>query len=89
MIALTFTYTHSVPIRKPIIGGMDSEYSHTEVQTGTTTVVVPRDCEEWVLAARNYVENYAGHFRDKNFKLSPEVGRLPVDAILNCTKRLD
>ncbi len=45
IIKVTYQYTRH--IRTPTCGGMDSEYSHSEVDVNSRSYVVPDDHERW------------------------------------------
>jgi hypothetical protein len=91
MIALTFSYKRMVHIRRETFGGMDSEYSHAEVQETTLTVVVPRDDDQgfWYQTARAYVERYAGNNRDTAFAFTGPVVKTKIHAILSEVRLVD
>jgi hypothetical protein len=89
MVAITFRFNHTVHIRRPTMGGQDSEFSHSEIQKGELTIIVPRDDEEWYGAARMHVYHYAGNNKDPNFHLLDPVEKRPVHMILGKTMRLD
>lgn len=69
MNCYTFTYQYTNYVRTPTCGGMDSEFSHTEIATRTLRIVTPGETEAWLDMAKKYVENYAGNNHDKNFKI--------------------
>ena len=89
MIALTYRYKHTVSIRKSRPGGIDGDYSHSEIQEGTTTVVVPDISPAWEIAARNYVRHEAGHNYDPAFQFLAEPDKLGVRAILRAETNIN
>lgn len=89
MIALKFTYNHTVYIRRSTCGGMDSEPCHSEVQQTSLTIVVPADTEDYYAMAMGYVLKHAGNQSDRAFAFVGPVEKFPVNAILHFDMRLD
>lgn len=89
MKALTYRYKCTVRVRKVTCGGMDSEYSHSEVREGSQTIVVPADDKRSRDMALAYVTSYNANWTDPAFELLGEPVVTPISAILHITQRLD
>lgn len=83
MILVTINYEFTEYVRRSICGGMDSEFSHTQRQTGSFGMVVPDDgwgklSQRW----EDYVKDYIKlRFASDPFYRVVSVTTTKVDAI--------
>ena len=81
MHCFMMTYRRTHHVRVPTSGGMDSEFSHSEVVTAALSVVTPGDTPSDRESAVAYLNTHAGNSRDAAFELLM-VEDHPVHAIL-------
>lgn len=82
MHAYELSYERNVAIRTPTFGGMDSDFSHWELQQQTMTVVVPRDSAFWRQQSEVFLNEYSGNKADPVYRFHGITRSFAVNAIL-------
>lgn len=83
MILRTYYYKRTVHVRRSTCGGLDSEFSHSEVQNAKVAVVLPDDYRSSAMLGEAYTRSKGfpddPHFEYLGFKPEEDV---KVDTIL-------